>query len=176
MDQQRHGIIKPVAQLTDADFDEMMLVNVKSALYGIQAVLPHFQARDAGHLINVSSFLGRVPMATIRSAYSAAKAALNSLTANVRMDLREAYPGIHVSLVMPGIVDTEFARNAVGATPQTRLGTTTPAQSPEDVAAVIVALIHEPKAEVYTNPRLHQTVLRYYEDVGAFEAGAGRPS
>src|SRR5262245_45553125 len=39
------GITRSVSQLSDEDFDEMMLVNVKSALYGMQAVLPHFEAR-----------------------------------------------------------------------------------------------------------------------------------
>ena len=42
------GIGKKVLDLTDADFDEMMTVNVKSALYGMQAVVPHFQERGAG--------------------------------------------------------------------------------------------------------------------------------
>ena len=55
------GITQLVSELTDEDLDEMMRVNVKSALYGMQAVLPHFQARGRGHLINVSSMLGRVP-------------------------------------------------------------------------------------------------------------------
>ena len=76
-----------MAELTDDELDQMMTVNVKSALYGMQAVLPHFQARGAGQIVNVSSFLSRVPMASIRAAYSASKAALNSLTANLRMDL-----------------------------------------------------------------------------------------
>jgi len=58
-----------------------------------------------GHLINVSSFLGRIPLGSFRSAFNAAKAALNSLTANLRMDLRR-HPGIHVSLVLPGLVAT----------------------------------------------------------------------
>ena len=51
----------------------------------MQAVIPHFQARKKGHLINISSVLARVPLVTVRSAYSASKAALNSLTANLRM-------------------------------------------------------------------------------------------
>ena len=55
------GITRPVAELTDEDFDEMMLVNVKSALYGIQAVLPHFKERRRGHIVNVSSMLGACP-------------------------------------------------------------------------------------------------------------------
>ena len=67
------GITRSVTQLTDDDFDDMMATNVKSVLYGIQAVIPHFRDRRRGHLITVSSMLGRIPMAPVRSAYSAAK-------------------------------------------------------------------------------------------------------
>jgi short-subunit dehydrogenase len=173
------GISKPVLQLTDADFDEMMTVNVKSALYGMQAVVPHFMERRAGHLINVSSFLGRVPMASIRSVYSAAKAALNSLTANLRTDLAAEYPDIHVSLVMPGIVKTGFARNALGSSAAAAApippaagpppGSMQP-QTAEEVAAAIADLIERPAAEIYTNPASPELARRYYADVGAFEA------
>jgi short-subunit dehydrogenase len=148
------GITRPVLELTDDDVDEMISVNVKSALYGMQAIVPHFVERGSGHLINVSSFLGRVPMASVRSVYSAAKAALNSLTANLRMDLRQSAPGVHVSLVLPGLVATEFAANAAGGAP----GPTAPAsaamgvQTPEEVADAIAGLIAAPRAEVYTNP------------------------
>lgn len=41
------GISKRVMELTDADFDEMMTVNVKSALYGMQAVVPHSSSGGA---------------------------------------------------------------------------------------------------------------------------------
>ncbi len=78
------GITRAATELTDADIDEMMLVNVKSALYGMQAVLPHFKAQRRGHIINVSSMLGRMPLAHFRSAYNGAKHFLNALTANVR--------------------------------------------------------------------------------------------
>src|SRR5690349_3115321 len=66
------GITRPPSQLTDQDIDSMIQANVKSALYGIQEVLPHFKERNAGQIINVSSMLGRVPFATVRSAYSGA--------------------------------------------------------------------------------------------------------
>jgi len=166
------GIDKPVLELTDADLDEMMAVNVKSALYGMQAIAPHFIERGTGHLINVSSFLGRVPLATHRSAYNAAKAALNALTANLRVDLRRAHPGIAVSLVMPGMVATDFARNALGGarTAPPAGGAAMQVQTPEEVAAAIAALIETPAAEIYTNPASAGIARRYYEDVGAFEA------
>jgi short-subunit dehydrogenase len=166
------GISRLVGEMTDDEFDQMMTVNVKSALYGMQAVLPHFKARGTGQIVNVSSFLSRVPMAPIRAVYSASKAALNSLTANLRMDLAATHPGIHVTLVMPGLVSTAFAANAVHGTPPIRPGAGgAPPQTADEVAAVIVQVIDHPVAEVFTNPALAGIMRRYFEDVGAFEKG-----
>lgn len=162
------GIVKNVLELTDEDFDAMMAVNVKSALYGMQAILPHFQERGEGHLINVSSFLGRVPLASFRSAYNAAKSALNALTANLRMDLRAEYPKINVSLFMPGAVSTEFAARALHA-PEGSTALSS-AQTPQEVVAAMIDLIDQPRPEVYTNPAMQvELVKRYYADVAAFE-------
>ena len=165
------GITRRVSELSDADFDEMMLVNAKAALYGMQAVLPHFRERGRGHIINVSSMLGRVPFAPMRSAYSAAKHALNALTANLRMELMSSYPEIHVSLVSPGVVATDFGLNALGGGPDSRkLPMVQPA---EEVADVIVEVVANPRADVYTRPELKRRVLDYYgaEDMAAVEAG-----
>jgi NAD(P)-dependent dehydrogenase (short-subunit alcohol dehydrogenase family) len=145
-------------------------VNVKSALYGMQAIAPHFIARGSGQIVNVSSMLSRVPYATFRSAYNAAKAALNALTANARVDLTREHPGIHVTLVMPGLVRTDFQHNAVGGSPPIAAGAD--AQSVEEAAAAIVAAIEDPVAEVYTNPRHPAIVRSYFQDVGAFERQA----
>jgi short-subunit dehydrogenase len=160
------GITRPVLELTDEEFDLMMSVNVKSALYGMQAIAPHFIARGSGHIINVSSFLSRVPFATYRSAYNAAKSALNALTANARVDLARSHPGIHVTLVMPGLVTTDFGRHALGGSPSPPA---TEAQSAEEVADAIASVIEHPAAEIYTNPRQRAIALKYFEDVGAFE-------
>jgi NADP-dependent 3-hydroxy acid dehydrogenase YdfG len=175
------GIARNVLDLTDDDFDEMMAVNVKSALYGMQSIVPYFIERGQGHVINVSSFLGRVPIASHRSAYNAAKAALNALTANLRVDLAVKHPGIHVSLVMPGMVSTEFAHNAIGsaASSWTSAGGAPLAgamkpQTAEEVAEAIANLIEHPAAEIYTNPASSPLARRYYEDVGAFEAGMAK--
>ncbi len=51
------GITKPVMNLTDKDMDEIFAVVLKSVVYGMQAIVPHFKNRGQGHLINVSSFL-----------------------------------------------------------------------------------------------------------------------
>jgi NADP-dependent 3-hydroxy acid dehydrogenase YdfG len=170
------ALTRQVLDLTDEDFDLMMSINTKSALYGMQAILPHFKERRSGHLINISSALGRIPFASNRSAYSASKAALNSLTANLRMDLRASYPDIHVSVVMPPIVSSDFAKNAVYGTPPPpggfRPGMTP--QTPEQAAAAIVDLIDHPRAEIYTNPAQAESVARYFADVAAFEENFGR--
>lgn len=163
-----HGITRRVLELTDEDVDTMITDNVKSALYGMQAIVPHFQAQGAGHLVNVSSMLGRVPMAPFRSAYSASKAALNILTSNLRMDLRDTHPNVKVSLVMPGMVSTDFAKNALGGSPPPPAGA--PMQTPEEVVAEIMKLLESPVAELYTTPALAAAARKYYEDVGAFEA------
>ena len=164
------GITKAVLELTDEELDQMITINVKSALYGMQAIVPHFIARGRGQIVNVSSFLSRVPFATFRSAYNAAKAALNALTANARVDLARTHPGIQVTLVMPGLVSTAFQQNAVGGTPPLPPGT--PSQTPEEVAVAIAAAIEHPVPEVYTNPQHAAVALEYFKDVGAFEQQA----
>jgi len=164
------GISRPVRDLTDEDIDLMIAVNVKSALYGMQAILPHFEERGEGHIINISSFLAKVPLASPRSVYSAAKAALNSLTANLRMDLAKTHPGIDVSIVMPGMVDTDFHKSAL------RMESANPplpysGQKPEEVAEVIVKVIDEPVAEVFTNPSSPGMYRKYFEDPTVFDKG-----
>jgi short-subunit dehydrogenase len=169
------GIVRSALELTDEDVDEMIAINVKSALYGMQTIAPHFMDRGRGHIINISSFLARVPVALPRSMYSAAKAALNTLTANVRVDLRRTHPGINVSLVMPGLVATEFAKHARGSTgpiPPGAIGSPMKPQTADEVAAIVADLIDRPVAEVYTNPASHSVAARYFEDVGRFELEA----
>ena len=170
------GIGKRVLELSDDDLDQMMAVNVKAALYGMQAVVPHFLQRGEGHLINVSSFLGRVPLASFRSAYNAAKSALNSLTANLRMDLATTHPKVHVSIVMPGPVATDFAGSALHGTPLVPPPRMMAVQVAEDVAEVIAGLIEQPRAEVFTSPTLRSLAKKYYEDVAGFESGMNAPS
>lgn len=166
------GISRPVLQLTDDDVDEMVRVNLKSALYGMQAAARHFAARGpdtTGHIVNVSSMLGRVPFAAIRSMYSASKHALNSLTANLRMELRQSLPNVSVSTVSPGPVATAFGTNALGGGLDNR--NIPGAQSAEEVAQVIADTLETPRADVYTRPQYREVVARYYaaEDMGAVE-------
>ncbi|HEV8214224.1 MAG TPA: SDR family NAD(P)-dependent oxidoreductase [Gemmatimonadaceae bacterium] len=169
------GITRSVQELTDEDVDAIFAVNVKSVIYGMQVALEHFKQRGHGQIVNVSSFLGRVPLATFRSAYNAAKAAVNALTANLRMELRATHPDIHVTLIMPGTVATWFGRNALGSPADTPMYSGPHVQTVEDVADVFARVIEHPVAEVYTNPASAAMARRYFEDVDAFEKGAENP-
>ena len=158
------GITRQPSELTDDDIDQVMLVNVKSALYGMQETLPHFRSRGAGHVINVSSMLGRVPFAVIRSAYNGAKHFLDALTANFRTEVQLTHPGIQFSLVSPGVVRTDFGRNALHGGPDSRQ--LPDSQSAEEVAAVIATVIETRRADVYTRPGAHHRVVAYYATIG----------
>jgi NADP-dependent 3-hydroxy acid dehydrogenase YdfG len=158
------GISRVPSELTSEDIDLMIDTNVKSALYGMQEVLPVFKAQGSGHLINVSSMLGRIPYAVIRSAYCGAKHFLNALTATFREEVQATHPGIHVSLVSPGVVYTEFGKNAVHGGPDSRQ--LPDGQPAEDVAAVIASVIDSREPDVYTRAGLAARVVDYFASVG----------
>ena len=158
------GITRNPSELTDDDIDEVMRVNVKSALYGMQEVLPHFKARGTGHIINVSSMLGRIPFALFRSAYSAAKHFLNALTAMMRTEVQQTHPGIQVSLVSPGVVRTDFGRNAMHGGPDSN--TLPGSQSAEEVAAVIAGVIDSRRPDVYTRAGARDSIAGHYASIG----------
>jgi short-subunit dehydrogenase len=159
------GITRQPSQLTDEDIDDMVRVNVKSALYGMQEVLPHFKSRGSGQVINVSSLLGRIPFAPFRSAYGGAKHFLNALTANMRAEVQQTHPGIQITLVSPGVVRTEFGANARHGGPDSRQ--LPDSQSAEEVAAVILDVMESRLPDVYTRSGARERILGYFSSVGA---------
>lgn len=154
------GISRLPSALTDDDIEAMVRINVTSVLYGMQEVLPHFKSRGEGHIINVSSMLGRMPFAVIRSAYVGAKHFVNALTATFRLEIQQTHPGIQVSLVSPGVVRTDFGLNAVHGGPDSRQFPNS--QSGEEVAAVITGVIESRRPDVYTRAGARQAVIDYY--------------
>lgn len=151
--------------LADSDIDRMMAVNVKSALYGMQEVLPYFEA-NGGQVVNVSSMLARVPVfpgnelaCAAYGAYSAAKAYLTSLTDTFRAELKSKNPKVVVTSFFPGPVDTPFATNAGSATPSSEIPG---AQNVDEVATVFVEeVIQKAREEVYTRPAYKEVVTGY---------------
>lgn len=75
-------------------------------------LLPVFRAQNAGRIVQISSLLGIVCM-PYRGAYNASKFALEALSDTLRLELRGT--GIHVSLIEPGPIATNFRANARAA-------------------------------------------------------------
>ncbi len=157
------GISRSVADLSDEDLDAMWAVNMKSVVYGIQAVLPHFKSKNAGQIINISSGLSRAPLAPVRAAYGAVKSAVNMLTASLRVELKVTHPGIHVTLLLPGVVATEFGVNSlgVGIVDNRKLPG---AQPVEGAVKAIVDVIENPRPEAYTSAFIADVVARYVRE------------
>ena len=159
------GITRPsVEAIADQDLELMVRDNTRSALHGMQVVLPHFKAREQGVLANVSSMLSRVRRCPLRAAYSAAKAAMNSLTESLRLELAKDYPGIRVVLVLPGVVATDFGNNALGGGPDSR--SFPGAQSVDEVARVIADGLFTGPLDLYTRPEYLELALAHLRTLG----------
>jgi len=158
------GITRVPSQLTDEDVDFMITSNVKSALYGMQEALPHFKARGTGHVINISSLLGRVPYVPFRSAYCGAKHFLNGLTATFRTEVQQTHPDIQFSLVSPGVVQTEFGLRALHGGPDSRA--LPDSQTVEEVVEVIAGVIESRQPDVYTRKGVRDRIVGYYAGAG----------
>ena len=158
------GISRMPTELTDDDIDEMMLINVKSALYGMQETLTHFRHRSTGQVINVSSMLGRIPFAVQRAAYCGSKHFLNSLTANFRTEVQQTHPDIQITLVSPGVVRTEFGLNARHGGVDSRV--LPDSRSADEISAVIVGAIESRAPDVYTRIGASGRVAAFYSTIG----------
>ena len=158
------GITRLPTALTDDDIDEMIQINIKSVIYGVQEILPHFKERGSGHIINVSSILGRMPATPFRSAYNGAKHFLSAITWNIRQELSESAPGVTVSLVSPPVVATEFGLNALHGGPDSR---SLPfPQNVDEVGNVIAWVIATRKLDVYTRPGSKPRVTEFLSKLG----------
>ena len=116
--------------------DQVIQTNLVGYLHGSHAVLPHFQTRHSGVLINVVSFAAYVGP-PFGASYTASKFGLRGLSETLRAELQDE-PGIHVCDVFPGFVDTPGVGHAGNYTGH-RLHALAP-DRPEQVADAIVRL------------------------------------
>ncbi len=131
------GIARPQApeEITEADWDEIMGVNLKSVFLVTQAVLPNMREMKWGRIINMSSAAAQLG-GIIGPHYTASKAGILGLThAYASVMARE---GITVNAITPALIETEMIAGNPQARPERipvgRFGTV------EEVAEVVVML------------------------------------
>jgi NAD(P)-dependent dehydrogenase (short-subunit alcohol dehydrogenase family) len=123
----------------------MMDVNFFGTFLGARAAIPHFRRQGRGHLVIVSSIVGRRGIAQM-SGYSATKAAQVGFAESLRSEF--AGTDIHVSVVLPVSTETEF-REAMTRDYGHAVRGLGPKQTAGTVARAVVACIRRPAPEVY---------------------------
>ncbi len=149
----------------------MMDVNFIGSFYGARAVLPLFRRQNRGHLMLVSSVVGRrgIPF---MSGYSATKSAQASFAEALRAEY--AGTGVHISTIFPVSTDTEF-RHAMERDFGHQVSGLGPKQSVDQVADAMIKCFRRPRPEVYPHaaarvlgilnllaPRLTDRIVRRY--------------
>ncbi len=130
-------------------------------------LLPHFIQRKAGHVVTVSSVMGKIGT-PYRSGYAAAKHALHGFFDSLRAELWRESRNIYITLVCPGWIHTNITLNAMrgdGTRLNTMDTTTARGMKPSEFARKMVRAIEERKEEVYiggAKEKLAVTVKRFF--------------
>ena len=93
-----------VLEMSDADLDFALDLNIKAQIRTIQAVLPQMLARKDGCIINMATVASSVKGVPNRAAYTISKAAVIGLTKSIAADYTTQ--GIRVNAIAPGTVDS----------------------------------------------------------------------
>ncbi len=128
----------------DAVTARVLDVNVGGTMLGCKLALERMLPRGSGHIVNVSSGLGRTPAPGIAT-YSASKHAIVGLTGALRREL--AGTGLELHLILPSLIGTDMAAG-VKALRSVRIG------RPEDVADAIVSALQTGRREAYVPRQL----------------------
>lgn len=99
------GIIKPIEQLTEAEFMQTIQTNLLGAFLLVKAFLPGMKVQKKGLIINIPGVLGKVPMAGA-AAYAASKYGLTGMMQSIREELKRT--DIRITNLFLGGVDSAF--------------------------------------------------------------------
>ncbi len=129
-------------KMTEAEWDQVIDVNLKGCFSFCRAVAPVFRAQHSGRIVTIASING-LRGKFGQSNYSASKAGVIGLTKTLARELGPS--GVNVNCVAPGIVRTEMTASlpadaVAKAVGESALGTI---GEPEDVAALVAFLLSD---------------------------------
>ena len=101
-------IRKDICTISLEEWKLLIDTNVHGLFHATRAALPHLRERGKGHIVNISSISGRLPLAG-GSAYAASKYAVTGFSESLFHELRDL--GIKVTTIFPGSVDTGSHRH-----------------------------------------------------------------
>jgi len=136
---------KPIAEVSEEEWERTLAVNLKGVFLCCQAVAPYMKEQRSGKIINISSISAISPVSPV--SYSSSKGGVMTLTIDLAMEL--AQYNICVNAILPGLTQTEmidavippgmtkdeyYDQTAKAVVPMQRAGT------PEDVAGAALFL------------------------------------
>jgi NAD(P)-dependent dehydrogenase (short-subunit alcohol dehydrogenase family) len=141
------GIFASVADMTPAQWSEVIDTNLTGVFNTCHAAIPHLRRRNGGFIINISSLAGKSAFPSA-AAYCATKAGLNAFSEALMQEVR--YDNIRVSYVMPGSVATGFMGGDETKGADWKV-------APEEVAEVVVNLLRHPARSLPSRVELRPT-------------------
>lgn len=142
-----YGYLARVDEVDPQEMQQIWEVNFLGTLFSIQNALPHMKERKEGHIVIISSVVGKYAL-PVMSAYCATKFAQVALGESLRPELREWKIG--VTIVYPGFTQTEFGQAQHNPKNRPR-NLTRRGQNPEAVARAIIQAVRKNKKEIYPN-------------------------
>jgi short-subunit dehydrogenase len=148
------GFHAAVAEIDPADLRHVFEVNVMAPHIATRAALPGMLERRRGHIVNVGSVASHISAAYL-GGYSSTKFALKALTDALRVELQGS--GVHVTLICPGPIATEFVKGAKG-NPRGRVPLRPVGAPASDAGRCIARAISHNSAEAFV-PAYYQALV-----------------
>jgi NADP-dependent 3-hydroxy acid dehydrogenase YdfG len=135
----------PLEEIRLGDLERMIATNVTGLVAACHAAVPRMLAQGGGDIVNISSIAARLANAS-SATYSATKAAVTTFSEALRKEVTRR--GVRVSVIEPGLIDTELGDHVPHAASRERFEkmrrSWTPLR-PEDLASAVLWIVTQPR-------------------------------